>query len=104
MAKFQGVVGFIQTEETSPGVWTDVKIDRPYTGDIIRNIQTKESSQHLNPDFNINNSFSIVADAYANENLSHIRYVIWKGVSWSVNSVEVRSPRLILSVRGVYNG
>ena len=104
MAKFQGIVGYVQTEQTEPGVWKEVATERYYKGDILRNIQNLESSDYLNPNLNINNRFSIVADTYAMNNFPHIKYIVWQGTSWSVSSVEVRRPRLILSVRGVYNG
>lgn len=104
MAKFHGAIGYVRTEETAPGVWEEVTSERSYKGDIIRNSQKMESSENLNPNFNIDNRFSIVADAYAYENFPHMRYIRWKGTSWSVSSVEIQRPRLILSVRGVYNG
>lgn len=104
MAKFHGVVGYVQTEETAPGVSERVVTERPCKGDIIRNVQKTEGTEQLNPDFNINNRFSIVADAYAYENLAWLRYITWNGTSWSVSSAEIQRPRLILSVRGVYNG
>lgn len=50
------------------------------------------------------NSISIVADKYANEHFFLIRYVMWEGVRWTVTNVEVRAPRLLLSIGSVYNG
>lgn len=104
MAKFHGVVGYVQTLETAPGVWDEATTERTCKGDIIRNVQKLEFAEQLNPNLNINNRFSIVADDYALSNLSHIRYITWQGTSWSVSTVEIKHPRLILSVRGVYNG
>ena len=34
MAKFFGKIGFANTEETSPGIWSGV-VERPYYGDVI---------------------------------------------------------------------
>lgn len=104
MAKFHGMVGYVQTEETEPGVHAEVVTERAYTGDILRNNQRWEKSEHLNDDFVINNRFSIVADAYAYENFQNIRYIKWIGVCWKVSSVDIERPRLILTVGGVYNG
>lgn len=104
MAKFQGMIGFIQTEETSPGVWTNITTERHYKGDIIRNSKQVEAGQQLNSDININNRFSVLLDPYTEENFPHIRYITWKGTSWSVSSVDINRPRLVISVRGVYNG
>lgn len=102
MAKFHGVIGYVRTEETSPGVWEEVVTEKPCKGDILRNVTNTETSENLNPNFTINNRFSIVADAYAEQNYPYIRYITWKGTSWSVSSAEIRRPRIILSVRGVY--
>lgn len=38
MAKYYGIVGYVITEETSPGVWGEVTNERPYYGDIVRNM------------------------------------------------------------------
>lgn len=104
MAKFCDIVGFVSTKETSPGVWEEVVTERKYYGDVDRNTFKYQSSGNLNDDINISNEISIVADAFANENFSTMRYLMFMGVKWKINSVEVRRPRLILNVGGVYNG
>jgi hypothetical protein len=64
-------------------------------------LQTGES---VNLNLNVNNSISILADAYAYEHFFAIRYIRWAGALWTVNSVEVQRPRLILEIGGEYNG
>lgn len=103
MAKFHGIIGYVQTEETAPGVYNEVVTERTYTGDILRNNRRWENSERLNDNLVINNQFSIVADAFAYENFQNIRYIQWMGTSWKVNSIEIQRPRLILTVGGVYN-
>lgn len=104
MAKFYGKIGFADTVETSPGVWTEKIVERNYFGDIIRNTRRLQSSDQLNDDINISNEISIVADPYANQNFHSMRYVEFMGAKWKITNVEVRYPRLILTVGGVYNG
>lgn len=104
MAKFFGAIGYAETVETVPGVWTEQIIQRNYYGDIIRNIRRLESSSQVNDSINISNEISILADPYANENFHAMRYVEYMGTKWKITSVEVRYPRLILTVGGVYNG
>ncbi len=104
MAKFSGIVGFIDIIETSPGVHAPVTMERPYKGDILRNTQAWQESEHLNDDFTISNRFSIVLDAYAYENYSTIRFIRFMNAAWRVVNVEIKRPRLILTVRGEYNG
>ena len=104
MAKFYGTIGFAETVETAPGVWTEKIVDYSYFGDIIRNARRLPSSDQLNDDINISNEISIVADPYANQNFHSMRYVEFMGAKWKITNVEVRYPRLILTVGGVYNG
>lgn len=107
MAKFYGVVGYAISEELedSPGVWEETITERSYYGDILKNVSRWQSnSEQLLDDLNISNRISILADAYANEHFFAIRYIKWMGVSWTVTSVEVGRPRLILTIGGVYNG
>lgn len=104
MAKFFGKVGYAETVETSPGVWQENFVERDYYGDVTRNSRRWDSSQNLNDNLSFNNTISIVADAYAYDNYSAIRYVQWMGSSWKVTTVEVSPPRLILNFGGVFNG
>lgn len=104
MAKFYGVIGYVETKETSPGIWQEAITERSYYGDVTRNTRRLENGENLNDDVNVNNLISIVADAYAVQNIFAIRYAKWMGASWKVTNVEVQRPRLILTIGGVYNG
>lgn len=104
MAKFYGKIGYGFTEETVPGVYEDVIIEREYYGDVIRNTRYLKEGESVNNDLTVGNSISIVADAYANEHFFAIRYISWAGALWLVEMVEVQSPRLILRLGGVYHG
>jgi hypothetical protein len=105
MAKYHGKIGYATSTEVNPGVWTDTISEREYYGDVIR--ETKEwrsNPQAVNDNLTVGNRLSIVADDFAFENFSAMRYAIWAGVYWKVNSIEIQRPRLILSIGGVYNG
>lgn len=104
MAKFYGKIGYTETRETRPGIFEDAITERNYYGDVIRNARRLESGESVNDNVVINNSLSIVADPYAYSHFFAIRYVQWMGVFWKVTNVEVQSPRLILTIGGVYNG
>ena len=104
MNKFYGKIGYAILEETVPGVWVEQIVERSYYGDVIRNIRRLQSSENLNDDINVSNEISIVADAFANQNFHSMRYVEYMGTKWKVSSIEVKYPRLILSIGGVYNG
>lgn len=106
MARFFGEVGYGDSVETptDSGVYQDVITEIAYYGDVIRNTRKLESGEGLNDDITVGNSISIVADDYAIEHFFKIKYVRWAGTLWTVNNVEVRSPRLIMSLGSVYNG
>lgn len=104
MNKFYGKIGYAVTEETSPGVWQDQITERIYYGDVIRNTRRLQSSENLNDNINVSNEISIVADPFAYQNFHLMRYVEFMGCNWKINNVEVKYPRLILSIGGVYNG
>jgi hypothetical protein len=106
MARFYGNVGYGESIEEPPnsGVWVDKIAEYTYQGDVIRNSKHFENTEKINRDVGVGNSISIVADELANKNFMNIKYIEWAGVLWTVNTVEVRSPRLILSLGSVYNG
>ena len=103
MAKFCGIIGFAETKETKPGVWTEQIIEHVYFGDMNRNTRRLQSSGNLNDNIVIANELSIVADPYANENFHAIRYVEFMGTKWKISTVEVQYPRLILTLGDEYN-
>lgn len=105
MAKWYGTVGYIETKETTPGVWKPEVTERKYFGDVLRNSSRwTASTDSTNDDLNINNQISIVADPFAYRNFHMIKYVEFMGAKWKVTSVDVQRPRLILTIGGVYNG
>lgn len=102
--RWYGKVGYGVQTETSPGVWKDVITETSYFGNVVRNSREMRDGTKVNDDLTVNNSISIVADAYANANLLAIRYIEWLGTLWVVSTVEVQGPRLLMTLGGVYNG
>ena len=104
MAKFHGAIGYALLEESSPGVWIDTIVEKNYRGDIILDQRRFQSSENLNDNINIDNSISILADAYAYENLGFMKYIVWNKVAWKIQSFSINRPRIVLQIGGVYNG
>ena len=104
MAKFYGKVGYSVTTETAPGVFTDAVTEQTYYGDVLKDSSSWKKGDDRNDDLVINNRFSILADQYAYQHFSQIKYVEWMGALWKVTSAEVQRPRIILTIGGVYNG
>jgi hypothetical protein len=102
--RFSGKVGYGGTVETAPGVHVDQVTERTQIGDVIRNSLKFQNGESVNNDLSVSNSISIVADEYARDHFSAVRYVDWAGTKWSVVDIELQHPRLILRLGGVYNG
>lgn len=101
--KYCGQIGYSQTVETSPGVWTETITERTYYGDVIRNNRRLQDSNQVNDNVTISNEISVIADPYACHNFHMIRYLTFMGTKWKVSSVDVQYPRLILTIGGLYN-
>lgn len=104
MAKWYGKIGYAETAETTPGVWTDQTVEREYFGDLIRNTRRLQTADKVNDDITISNELSIVADPYAINNFHSMRYAEFLGTKWKITNIEVQYPRLLLTLGGIDNG
>ena len=104
MAKFYGNIGYIKTVEVEPGIWEEQVVERPYSGDLVRNSGRFQSSGGVNDDIVMFNNISIVADPYANENFQYMKYVEFMGAKWNITNIDIQYPRISLTTGGVYNG
>ena len=104
MAKFYGKIGYVKTEETEPGVWVTVPIEKTYFGDVYRSTKSWQNAQKVNDDINISAEISVVADPYLLSHLHNIRYVRYSDAVWEVNTIDPQYPRVNLSLGGLYNG
>lgn len=104
MSKFYGKVGYVRTEEARPGIIVEIPSERAYYGDVI-NISSKwDTNGRVNEDITVTNKISILADPYAYEHFSQLRYVEYMGAKWKITSISVERPRLVLTLGGLYNG
>lgn len=103
MNRWFGVIGYVVPTDKGNGVWVDEIVEREYYGDIVRNRSLVSSADKVNYDVNVSNVISVFSDPYVIENFHAIRYVEFMGSKWKVQSVEVKYPRLELSLGGLYN-
>lgn len=103
MAKFYGAVGFATYNETSPGVHEEVIEEHLYSGDLINSRRNLNTAAQINGNITMSTEISILADPFAYSNFESIRYATYMNTKWTVLSVDVRYPRLILSIGDVYN-
>lgn len=105
MARFYGPIGYAKPVEVAPGDWTNEITEHNYYGDVLRNTSRwLTSPDSTNDNLNVNVQISIVADPYAEQNFRTIKYVEYMGTRWKVTDVTPQSPRIILTLGGVYNG
>lgn len=104
MAKFSGKIGYVETKQTSPGVWTDDIIERQYYGDLIRHFSRWGPNDSVNENITFGQDISIVADPYMYGNLRNMRYVEFHGTKWEITTFEIERPRVKIVLGGVYHG
>jgi hypothetical protein len=106
MARYYGTIGYASSTESAPGsgVWSDVIEKRSYFGDLLRSSSASRDAETLNKDIIIGNYISVVADEYAINHFSQIKFVELAGHYWEVVRVDVQSPRLLITLGSVYNG
>lgn len=102
MGKFYDVIGFLDEVEKAPDIWTPDITERYYSGDTLPNY-IRNDSNDINDSVVLNYKFSILADTYALNHMQDIRYVKYFNSKWKVTNVEPNTPRLIITVGGVYN-
>lgn len=101
--KYHGMVGYIHTEETSPGVYEEKLVEIPCYGDVTRNHAKWKQGVGINDDLDISNNFSLVLNAKLTECFMDLRYITWMGTRWKIQTIELAPPRLNILVGGVYN-
>lgn len=103
--RFFGKIGYIETTEVSPGVWEPGEpVERDSYGYIDKNFRRLGNAEKLGDDIVMDNVLRIVADDYAIKHFVFIRYAVINDIKWSVKSVEVRRPELVLYLGEMYNG
>lgn len=97
------MVGFVEQVREN-GVTRDVATERPYVGSEETNTRYFSNSDSVIGEIRFQTRVSIMADPYALENFTKIRYVEWAGSLMTVDSIDKKRPRLTLVLGGVYNG
>lgn len=105
MAKWHGKVGYSETVETAPGVWTNQYTVHEYDGDVIKgNTRWSGTSESTNDNLTVTSQISIVADPFAIEKFYSIKWIEFMGTRWKITTVDPQFPRLLLTLGGLYNG
>jgi hypothetical protein len=103
MSKYSGVIGYALCQETEPGVWTDSIIEKKIYGDLVKDSRRLVDNNLINDNVIISNNISIVCNKFMLENLAFIKYITYMNSKWKVSNVEIKPPRLIITLGGLYN-
>lgn len=107
MSRYCGKIGFeIGQRETEPGIFEPCGIEeRAYTGNLPKHFRKWETTQNgTNDNFTLANQISIVCDSYMTDHWPAIKYAEFGGVKWKVESAEIKRPRILLTLGGMWNG
>ena len=103
MSKCSGVIGYALVGETQPGVWTEGITDKKYYGDIVRDNRKIVDQTQINDSVVISNNISVVSNKFMLENMAFMRYISFMGSKWNISSIDIKPPRFIISIGGLYN-
>lgn len=104
MARWAGLIGFMETDPAQRGVRQETIVTRKYKGEFTRNpgSQWVNSMDQVNPNLKVDVRLSILADPYINYHFSTIRWVEFMRQKWTVAKAEVQYPRVYLTLGDVY--
>lgn len=87
-----------------PGVFSDAMKEIPVTGLLLREGQyPNRSVEGTVTNVALQNRISIVMDSRIEKHIFNIRWAAFEGVKFAVTSIEVKRPRIVLTLGGVYN-
>lgn len=102
MSRFSGKLGFVMTRETEEGVWLEDFVELPVKG-TIRNLYVRnDNSSSANTNLRLTNEISVLMDSNIATYLETLKYVVWKGSKWEVQSIGANYPRLTINLGGLY--
>jgi hypothetical protein len=102
VSRFSGKLGFVITRETEEGVWLEDKIEIPVKGTIRSLYVRNDNNSSVNSNLRLTNEISILLNSKIQTYLETLKYVIWKGSKWEVQSIGVNYPRLTINLGGLY--
>lgn len=102
MSRFSGKLGFVITRETEEGVWLEDVVEIPVKGTIRSLWVRNDNNASVNTDLRLTNEISVLMDTKIKTHLETLKYVVWKGSKWEVQSIGVNYPRLTINLGGLY--
>lgn len=103
MGKYAGRVGFVTESETVPGVWSATEEILEMQGDVLKSSSSYQGADKINKDIILQHRISLMGNSYLYQRYSELRWVEYLGVKWEVTSIEFSSPRVTVTLGGVWN-
>lgn len=104
--KYSGNAGFRITDvEVEPDVFEPQVVVKKVRGDVVtsRYHRDQNGDKSTIDNIRITNQISLVADQFFMKHISNLQYLEYQGVKWKVESFNIKPPRVILDLGGVYN-
>lgn len=103
--KWFGKIGFSTSEKDlyDPFKTINKITERDYYGDLLQISKKDQSNATINDNYTIGNQISILADPFAYENFSSIRYATLMNSKWKISTVMVQYPRITLTLGELYS-
>lgn len=103
MAVVSGKLGFAITVETEPGTHKLEILEKDFRGELLSNRQVTKQGDQVVPGLVLANKVSLIGTEYTFGNVSRLVYVKLHGIAWSVSSIEIKHPRLYVTLGSPYN-
>lgn len=103
MTVVSGELGFAVTVETQPGTHELVFEEKTFRGEMLSNRQITKQGEQVVPGLVLANKISIIGTEYVFDNAARLVYVKLRNVAWSISSIEIKHPRLYLTLGTTYN-
>lgn len=96
--KYHGKLGFVLTEQTSPGTWTPRTEIREVTGDVLQRTIRESDAQTINPDVTFDQQISFLYDSFMTQNMFVMEWIEWMGKRFKISKIDIRPPRMIVTM------
>lgn len=105
MARFYDKVGYAIQTEVRPSVWEDQVVERLYFGETDQlGFRYQTPPDQISNNLRLDLQFDIMADPFAIEHYSCMKYIVYDKTRWEITSVVCEYPRIHIKVGGIYHG
>lgn len=100
--KWCGDIGFVSTQETDPGIYKKIEIDKRYKGYMTRLRRQNKVEEVVNDSPLLDIQIRVYINPYLNENLYNIKYITYMNKKWKVSNIEIQYPQAIFTLGGLF--